>query len=309
MRDEINNAVKRIEYPEVKEALQIYSKEGRPFALPSFKVQERSSIKQRTADLLGGFPFTSDAYPWPVGGKDGLHMQPIIQINLEKAGQLLNFNFGEGLLQLWGVVGKDDKSFDIIELAFDSDKTKGVHARIIPIQESINKPCDFYPDFSPWLKVGNVDSDRKGHLFVEPSQPMADGSIVSWRLSKQFMYPTPIYDLHDIKTLLPNPAEISEGVDDMDLFDELKAAIGDLLKTPLDGGKCYLGGVRGYGDGRYADPAQGYPVLLSINGEISISVIFDDSISTKPERTTDTSSTQIHFSRENKLRVVYSYNE
>lgn len=309
MRDEISKILRDIEYAEVKEALEVFSAEGRPFALPSFKQQDRTSTKQRVADLLGGFPYTNEAYPWPVGGPDALHMQPIIQINLEKAGKLLNFDFGSGLLQLWGIVGKDKESFDSIQLAFDPNKTKGIFARVVPIEDIKQKPSDFFPEFAPWLRVSSSDSDRSGHLFIDPSQQMALGSTIAWRVSKYFMYPKPCHDFHDVAKLVPNPSEISEGVDGMDLFDEFRAAVNGFLKTPHDGGVCYLGGVRGYDAGRYSDPAQGYPILLALGGDINISVIFDDSIYAKSDRISSDSSIQIHFPRERKLRVVYSYSE
>ncbi len=295
MRKEIKRALKDIEYLEVKEALQIYEKEGRPFATPTFKPQDRSSHRHRTADLLGGFPFTSDAYPWPTGGVDGLHMQPIIQINLEQAGKLLSFNFGNSLLQIWGLVGKAKESFDIVDLAFDSDFSKGVLLRVIPIEETVSKPSDFFPDFSPWLDRSDSGSDQSGHLFIEPSKPMSEGSLISWKLSSDFMYPVPLYEMHNVNRLVPDPAEKTEDVDSRDLFDELKAAISALLKTPSDGGLCYLGGVRGYGEGRDADRAQGFPVLLNLDGEINLSVIFDDSLTVKTERLTEDTSTCINF--------------
>lgn len=309
MRKEIKKALKDIEYPEVKEALQIYEKEGRPFALPSFKPQDRSSAKQRTADLLGGFPFTSDAYPWPTGGADGLHMQPIIQVNLEQAGKLLNFEFGNGLLQVWGLVGKDKASFDIVDLAFDSDFSKGVLLRVIPIEETIDKPSDFFPSFSPWLDRSDLGSGPSGHLFIEPSKPMSDGSLISWKISSDFMYPLPLYEMHNVNKLVPDPTEKTEDVDSWDLFDELKAGISALLKTPGDGGDYCIGGVRGYGEGRDADRAQGFPILLNMNGEINLSVIFDESLPAKPRRPVEDSPNSINSAGDNKLRVVYSYNK
>lgn len=308
MNQEIKKALLDIEYPEVKEALQIFASEGRPFALPSFKSQDRTSAKQRTADLLGGFPYTSDAYPWPTGGPDGLHMQPVIQVNLDEAGKLLNFDFGEGLLQVWSVVGKDERSFNTVEMALDADKSKGVMLRVIPVDE-ISKPAsDFFPDFSPWLK-SDSGTDQGGLLFIEPDKNMTEGSIVKWKQAKQWMYPTPFYELHNIDALVPNPAEVTEGVDGYDLFEELKAAVSALLKTPADGGACYLGGVRGYGDGRDADPAQGFPVLLNIGGEVNLSVIFDESISVPAQNKSSDSVSSVHFQREKKLRTVYFYND
>lgn len=308
MQDEIIKALLEVEYSEVKEALQIFASEGRPFALPSFKSQDRSSAKQRTADLLGGFPYTNDTYPWPVGGPDDLHMQPVIQVNLEEAGKLLNFDFGKGLLQVWSVVGKDAKSFNTVEIALDADKSKGVILRIIPVEEISKPPSDFFPDFAPWQKSGSPKNEG-GLLFIKPDQHMAEGSLVKWKQAKQWMYPTPFYELHNIEALVPNPAEVTEGVDGFDLFEELKAGVSALLKTPADGGSCYLGGVRGYGDGRDADPAQGFPVLLNIGGEVNLSVIFDESISIKEDHEILSSGSKSNFSREKKLRTVYFYSE
>ena len=307
MQDEIKKALLDVEYSEVKEALQIFASEGRPFALPSFKSQDRSSAKQRTADLLGGFPYTNDAYPWPVGGPDDLHMQPVIQVNLEEAGKLLNFDFGKGLLQVWSVVGKNEKSFSTVEMALDADKSKGVILRVIPVEEISKPPSDFFPDFTPWQKSESPKNEG-GLLFKEPDQHMAEGSLVKWKQAKQWMYPTPFYELHNIEALVPNPAEVTEGVDGFDLFEELKAGVSALLKTPADGGSCYLGGVRGYGDGRDADPAQGFPVLLNIGGEVNLSVIFDDSISHIPNGEQSNFTSNIDLAREKKIRAVYFFN-
>lgn len=308
MNKEIEKALFDIEYPEVKEALQIFASEGRPFALPSFKSQDRSSAKQRTADLFGGFPYTNDAYPWPVGGPDDLHMQPVIQVNLEETGKLLNFDFGKGLLQVWSVVGKNAKSFNTVEMALDADKSKGVILRVIPVEEISKPPSNFFPDFTPWQKSESPKNEG-GLLFIEPDQHMAEGSLIKWKQAKQWMYPTPFYELHNIEALVPNPAEVTEGVDGFDLFEELKAGVSALLKTPADGGSCYLGGVRGYGDGRDADPAQGFPVLLNIGGEVNLSVIFDESISIKEDHEILSSGSKSNFSREKKLRAVYFYTE
>lgn len=307
MRQEIEKILPDIEYASVKEALKAFAREGRPFALPKFRPQDRTSIKQRTEDLLGGFPFTNDDYPWPVGGVEGLHMQPIVQLNLEKAGKLLDFDFGQGLLQIWGVVGSGRDSFDIVELAFDSDFKKGIFARIIPSDQTLGVPSEFFPEFAPWLGCKENDQDRVGLLFIDPSKEMSIGSLITWKLSNEFMYPMPLYEMHDVNNLVS--MDVDEEIDSYDLFEELKATVSVGLKTPGDFSKCYLGGVRGYGDGRYADPAQGFPVLINIGGEVNLSVIFDESVLVKPERLGDDVMDRIRFSREKKLRVVYYYNE
>lgn len=307
MRREIEEILLDIEYASVKEALKNYEREGRPFALPKFKQQDRTSVKQRTGDLLGGFPFTSDAFPWPRGGPEDLHMQPLIQINLDKVSKLLDFDFGRGLLQLWGIVGGHRESFNAIEMAFDSDFNKGVLARIIPSDQTLGVPDEFFPEFAPWLICKEDVHDRVGQLFIEPSREMSIGSLITWKPSNEFMYPMPLYEMHDVNSLALTI--VKDDVDSYELFEELKAAVSVGLKTPSDCGNCYLGGVRGYGDGRYADPAQGFPVLINISGEINLSVIFDESVHVKPEIEGGEAIEYIYFPREKKLRVVYCYNE
>lgn len=43
--------------------------------------------------------FTSDKHPWPRNARR--YMEPLIQFDLEWAGQLENVNLGKGILQLW----------------------------------------------------------------------------------------------------------------------------------------------------------------------------------------------------------------
>lgn len=307
MNTEIQNALSEIENPLIKEAIARFANEGRAFALGDFCLQDKSKSDERKLDLLGGFPYTSEVYPWPIAGENGLFMQPLIQINLKAASELLKFDFGEGLLQLWGLVAKDESSLNKVELAFDSDTSKAVFMRIIPIQDTLNLPSDFYPDFAPWLNNPKTIENRNGATFIKATQPMSEGSTINWIRSTQKMYPSPHYELHSIVNLITN--DIDDDVDTSELFDELRSTVNVFLKTPQECGNFYLGGVRGYGDGRNFDPAQGFPVLVSLSGEISLSVIYDESIEIKPTLLNDGSKTQIHFPRQMKLRVVYSYDE
>jgi|CXWL01.1.fsa_nt_gi hypothetical protein len=307
MRAEIEKAAKEVTYPEVVEALQVYEKEGKPFAAPSFKLQDRNSRKQRTSDLLGGFPFTSELYPWPLGGADSLHMQPVVQINLEKASRTLGFDFGEGLLQVWSVIGSSKNSLNVIDTAFSSDYSVGIFTRVIPLKETEKTPTDFYPQLAPWERLAEAERDSSAVLFINPSEAMAQGSVIKWKLSRELMYPIPHYSIHDIETLVPEPAERSEEIDPTDLFDEFTAAVSYCLKTPNAYHDCYLGGVRSYGEGREFDPAQEFALLLNIGGEINLSVIFDDKNFLKPEYLSSDDATRVHFARERMLRVVYYY--
>lgn len=307
MRAEIKKAIKEVAYPEVAEALQVFELEGEPFAIPSVKPQDRSSKKQRIGDLFGGFPFTTDAYPWPTGGVDALHMQPVAQIDLEKASKLLGFDFGEGLLQVWSVVGKSKESLNVIDVAFSSDYSKGVLVRVIPMDETCKAPTDFFPEFTPWIKNPGNLNNSDAVLFIEPNEPMSIGSVINWKLSRELMYPTPHYSLHDIEILVPQPIEKTEDIDPYDLFVELQAAVSYCLKGPNINSGYYLGGVRSYGEGRDSDPAQSFPLLLNIGGDVNLSVILDNTKFQKPDYSSSDSVTLVHFPREKLIKAVYYY--
>ncbi len=307
MRAEIEKAIRDVEYPEVAEALRVFAGEGKPFALPKLKPQDRSSKKQRIADLLGGMPFTSDAYPWPTGGADALHMQPVVQIDLKNAGQLLGFDFGDGLLQLWSLVGKSKESLNVVDMAFDVENYSGLLLRVIPPHETSKAPSEFFPDFSPWTNLPGTASDPDSVLFIQASEAMSIGSVISWRLSKELMYPIPQYETHNVMHVVPQPAEKSEDVDATELFEEFRAAAVVHLQSPRINNGFYLGGVPDCSDDRIRNPAQYFPLLLNIGGQVNISVIFDDKKFLRPEYANRNSGTHVHFLREQLLKAVYYY--
>lgn len=54
----------------------------------------------RLGSMFGGFPFTSQAYPWPLG-EDDQPLSPLAQIALSAVTKLTKQSFGQGLLQVW----------------------------------------------------------------------------------------------------------------------------------------------------------------------------------------------------------------
>lgn len=83
--------------------VEAYAQLSRPYCLPRYLPLDRANPAHRFADQVGvGFPFTSAACPWPQ--VDGKPLQPVAQINLERAGKLLGEAVGAGLLQCWKVV-------------------------------------------------------------------------------------------------------------------------------------------------------------------------------------------------------------
>ena len=53
----------------------------------------------RHGSSIGGYPFTSTQYPWPL--EDGLPLAPMLQLNLDQIRETTGLNFGSGLLQAW----------------------------------------------------------------------------------------------------------------------------------------------------------------------------------------------------------------
>ena len=306
MRHEIEDALNEIEYAEVKDVLLSYASKGRSFALPIYQNQNHQKIEHRKSDLLGGIPYTNERYPWPTCGEPSIHMQPIIQINLRNASKLLKFDYGDGLLQLWGIVCPKEEELDVAKIAFDKNKSKGILVRLIPEGELMHAPSDFFPDYSPWLDVTDSNKHLDRQTFFKQNASTGSGLVIDWALSDQLMYPVPCLSDDDTNELVMQAAEESEELDDLDIFDELKSSVVSLLRTPNDGVDCYLGGVRGYSDGRYADLAQGFPVLMHLENEIAISVIFDENVRIQSERIDAGEISVIHFPREDKLRVVYA---
>ncbi|MFZ4860019.1 MAG: DUF1963 domain-containing protein [Desulfuromonadaceae bacterium] len=122
----------------VEKYLDLYLNTVRPFFVPRFLNFDKNIREHRLSDqVLCGFPYTSQKWSWPVGS-NGLHMQPVAQINLENVGKLLRLPLGTGLLQIWGCVGMGLRDHSI---------------RIIPTQDLSDVLDDFYPPDAAWLKV------------------------------------------------------------------------------------------------------------------------------------------------------------
>ena len=118
----------------VKEYLSKYRSTSRPFCIPRFLDLDRMNPDHRKQDqVLSGFPYTSDRWPWPVG-ENGEHMQPIAQIDLENASINLGESLGSGLLQVWGGVNESELSL-----------------RTIPKPDLLEPVDDFYPEDAPGL--------------------------------------------------------------------------------------------------------------------------------------------------------------
>lgn len=97
----------------------------------------------RLGNLLGGYPYTSEAYAWPINDH-GQPLFPLIQINLDEVNRLANENFGDGLLQVW----LDTNDFDLPSLVRVIDEKD--------LADSITSPSfdsSVFNDVDTWTQV------------------------------------------------------------------------------------------------------------------------------------------------------------
>lgn len=149
---------------EDKAFIEKYIETRLPFFVPRFEAQDVANPAHRLATLVGGFPFTSEKFPWPRDAA-GRHKQPIVQLDLTQAGKVLQVDLGRGLLQVWAnqIEGgwpfgkgwpwnKDDANFEV---------------RVIP-ESSLGDPLDQDdPKDAPWLK--SMEQLEKGKWKPEGS--------------------------------------------------------------------------------------------------------------------------------------------
>lgn len=150
-----------------------------PYAIPSFVEFDPNNPEHRVADqVICGFPYTSKSWPWPQDSAEKF-MQPLAQIDLSKAGKILDRAFDDGLLQVWFSVDPDSKvkgSWDPI-------------VRFIP-RASLKEPLDEnYPSYAPWNPSRTSDPDED-LLFGLPIE-IVPSARVEW-IAAGAMYPRPI---------------------------------------------------------------------------------------------------------------------
>lgn len=187
--DNLDAFIEVIKDPKLKTYLMSYKETHRNFCIPRFVEFNRENELHRKRDqVLSGFPFTSNRWPWPIGG-NGRYMQPIVQLDLKNSGDLLSKDFGSGLLQIWGGV-------DSIEIV----------NRTIPVADLNDAMDNFYPDDAPWLSVdmfgdAEMDSCMVSPFTISNYRPFSfDRCGIEWvpfanmyypSLTKRVLYPLP----------------------------------------------------------------------------------------------------------------------
>jgi uncharacterized protein YwqG len=288
--------------PLIREALKAYCKISEPYARSVLTPQNSKNYEQRTQDMIGGFPYTSEKHPWPICEESGLHMQPIVQINLVNAGKILEFDFGHGILQLWGRVARTTEELDRINIGYKRDFSRGINLRIIDLNDLSETPSDFFPEFSPWL------TDENNCFFV-PNRDWLAKPLIQWkRVSRMFQRIFYEWNSFDQLTKHTRSALVDEDFEDEDeKWEEFRAIVETSLDTATLGHFSRLGGMWGASGPR--DPSVGYKVLFNVfdESDLTFTIIFDENFSVKPMKLTDGHSTIVKFPREKALRAFFSF--
>lgn len=139
----------------------------RPYAIPSYLPFDSSNRDHRLSDqLISGFPFTSEKWPWPKDS-NGKYMQPVAQIKLINAGEVLRTKLGNELLQLWFSVDPDN----------NGDRSWEPVVRLIPLNELNDEVHTFYPEEAPWLVTEDNECEE---LLFRQSRKIVPSPMVNW---------------------------------------------------------------------------------------------------------------------------------
>jgi hypothetical protein len=215
--------------PVFREAFGNYTKKTRPCAYPKFMPQDRSNPAHRTHDMLGGFPYTSEEFPWPVSA-EGHHMQPVVQINLKEAGTLLDEDVGSGLLQLWTapLVGSDNPALQFYGGNFYNGDYSNFLMRIIAKEATSTPASDFYPETF--------------NSMIELSPEQTENPLIDWKRMapmRKSLEPEIKLPLEDLAPDNYSPPETGEV--DWQHHEFIQIAL-DNFNTPDRPGQIYLGG-------------------------------------------------------------------
>jgi len=240
MLDAISSIKTEHASPEAHKVLDFFVHGAKTFAPAKFLAQDQFNPEHRMADLVGGIPFTSDAFSWPVTPGSGLHMQPIVQINLETAGQHLNLDLGVGLLQVWAFVFQTaDELSDNLDDPF--------LLRIIPLNALQDPLNAFIPDFRPWTCSEDDPNFGTAGCLMQPSydEDFKNQPMLKWETARPMF--GGFHHLYGV--LSSNEAKALGGDDDYALLAEDWASQLDFSEISIGWHSVYLGGLGGQAGG------------------------------------------------------------
>jgi hypothetical protein len=239
-------------------------------------------------------------------------MQPILQLGLDKAGELLGENFGSGLLQVWVRVGRNADELNVIELGYSTEFDKAMFFRILPWRSVEDEPSSFYPEFAPWRR-GDPAQDpskyKEAELFFRPLSPAVQAPLITWKSATKMVERIDFED-HGFRKNAPIAFQTEQATDWMTLHDRF-----ELFEELIEGSltvagreeSIFLGGVAG-GAGPH-DPTLGYLPIVSIRDseQMHITVVYDQAKWIAPATITQGGTKKIEFDRTLAINVVFSY--
>ena len=230
--------------PVFREAFGNYTKKTRPCAYPKFMPQDRSNPAHRTHDMLGGFPYTSEEFPWPVSA-EGHHMQPVVQINLKEAGTLLDEDVGSGLLQLWAAPFRDHQNpaMDFYGGDFYNGDYSTFRMRIIPEEAIFSPASDLHPEAAPWLPEPRHESGGL-ETMINLGQKQTENPLISWKRMAPMLESIEPENMRDLvlEELAPDSYISQEnGKIDWPHFNFIEISR-DKFNIPNRSGRIHLGG-------------------------------------------------------------------
>lgn len=224
----------------------------KPCSAAIYLPQDTAGLVQRTADLLGGIPYTSATYHWPKYTVGGLPMQPIIQLNLKAAGERLGHSFGDDLLQVWAPVAAKLNDLPVDARAF--------LLRRIPLAATAEPADESTPD---WRSLPGQQVRSAYLMEIDEDHPAFNSPRLDWapllpmygsaHHVDQLFHQIACQDLAD-----PDWDEISN------LQEEFDDVISDSILTP-GGAYIYLGGFGGQDGHDGSDPTSAPNLLVRIS--------------------------------------------
>lgn len=262
----LRNCISAVESDSAQEFLAIYSRYTRLYAIPKQKKQDEAKPAHRLSDMIGGIPYTSALYPWPLTDGSGNPMQPICQVDLGAASLLLGKGLGTGLLQLWGRV---DDSFAVFQeksavwTTINEMYEGNLTIRIIPKESLTDSPEDTLPDRSRWESADEPSLGGMHPFLGRLPDLFRQKSLVSWP-ALGFMFAHSAGVEHDGKLIFTPSQDFEVLLEFFDVFDWPTT-----IPVPGNAPDVYLGGFGGQARGD-EDPSLLAEILIRLNFKIGM---------------------------------------
>jgi hypothetical protein len=239
-------------------AFEKYLKHAQPFCEGGRVSQDMEASAGRRMDLIGGAPYTSGRYPWPRTADGKYWMQPVLQLSLANAGELLQRDLGADTLQIWGPVGSSARSIGSSPNEF--------LMRLIPADHFAEPPTVDIPNWQSGLD-GQGGVQFAFALDESDEEAKSNGRI--WRLRGPMYGPALLF----WEACAEEVAACSQGDEFSEWIEQLFALDEYSEYLSMNNGS-YLGGVGGQsggindcssGDGLLARISDGQGLIVAVH--------------------------------------------